>query len=140
MSGCVFCDIVAGRAPATVVADWPGAIAIVPLCPVVDGHVLVIPRTHVTDAARNPLITGRTMLRAAEYAAAQGLPFNLITSAGREATQSVFHLHIHYVPRAAADQLMVPWGTLHGEDPKAPHNCKGMVEAHATIRALVGAS
>lgn len=46
---CVFCEIIAGRAPATVIRDWPDALAIVPLKPVTDGHTLVMPKIHSTD-------------------------------------------------------------------------------------------
>jgi len=135
---CVFCEIVAGRAPATVVSEWPEALAIVPLGPVVDGHVLVIPRVHVEDAATNAAVTAITSGLAAVYAHEQGRPFNLITSAGREATQSVFHLHIHYVPRAVDDELMVPWGTLHGENPQDPHRCRGMVALEEQLAVVRG--
>lgn len=103
---CVFCEIVADRASATVVHRWTDAIAIVPLGPVVDGHLLVIPTTHVRDALEDPTVTASTMRAAAEIAPH---PCNLITSAGREATQSVFHLHIHVVPRAVDDGLALPW-------------------------------
>lgn len=108
---CVFCEIVAGRAPATVLEEWPGAIAIVPLNPVVEGHTLVIPVEHVTSAASEPTVTADTMYRAALFAR-RFESFNLITSTGRAATQSVPHLHIHVVPRAEDDRLMVPWGTV----------------------------
>lgn len=105
---CPFCEIVAGRAPATVVRDWPDTLAIVPKGPVVDGHTLVIPRQHVADFGENPTVSATTMARAAELADGLG-PMNLITSRGREATQSVFHLHLHLVPRAANDGLSLPW-------------------------------
>jgi histidine triad (HIT) family protein len=106
---CPFCEIVAGRAPATVVREWDDALAIVPLGPVVDGHVLVIPREHVTDFADDPVVSATTAYRAAELAGESGQPMNLITSRGREATQSVFHLHLHLVPRAEGDGLALPW-------------------------------
>lgn len=106
MSGCVFCQIVNDEAPATILRRWTDAIAIVPLDPVVEGHTLVIPIEHVWDASESPLVAGRTMARAAEMAKP---PFNIITSAGREATQSVFHLHLHIVPRAENDGLALPW-------------------------------
>jgi histidine triad (HIT) family protein len=108
---CVFCAIVAGRAPATVVAEWPETIAIVPLGPVVDGHVLVIPRLHVLNAAEEPDITASAMYRAAQYARDLEQPFNIITNAGAAATQSVWHLHLHVVPREFGDGLVLPWGT-----------------------------
>lgn len=133
MSGCVFCGIVAGRAPATIVGSTPHTLIIVPLGPVVDGHVLVIPRQHVADAAEDLTVTADVMADAAAWAGHQGTPFNLITSAGRAATQSVFHLHVHYVPRAEDDGLMVPWGTAWGENPQDPHRCRGMVALQAQL-------
>ncbi|MFI2076568.1 HIT domain-containing protein [Streptomyces triculaminicus] len=108
-AACTFCRIVAGDAPAQVMARWQDAIAIVPLSPVTEGHVLVIPTVHVVDATEDPRVAGVVMQCAAEYAASVGGALNLITSKGREATQTVFHLHIHVVPRAAADGLPLPW-------------------------------
>lgn len=106
---CIFCEIIAGNAPATIVEEWPETLAIVPLGPVVDGHVLIIPREHVADFAQSPAVTAATMKRAAEYAAGRHDSANVIISMGRAATQSVQHLHIHVVPRAVDDKLMVPW-------------------------------
>jgi histidine triad (HIT) family protein len=105
---CPFCAINTGRAPATFVQEWSDAIAIVPLNPVVDGHILVIPKTHVRDFADDPEVSAATMRRAAELAQ-DAQPMNVITSRGVEATQSVFHLHLHLVPRAANDGLALPW-------------------------------
>ncbi|WTW93648.1 HIT domain-containing protein [Streptomycetaceae bacterium NBC_01309] len=108
---CIFCDIADGRAPARFLYTWPDALAFVPLNPVTDGHTLVIPRRHVTDFAANPEVSAATMRRAAE--AARGIrpdgQMNLITSWGVEATQSVFHLHLHLVPREKDDGLALPW-------------------------------
>lgn len=106
MSACMFCDIVRGVAPATVVHRWPDALAIVPLGPIVDGHLLVIPVRHVRDAAEDPEVTSEVMRRAAEIVPNPG---NIITSLGVEATQSVFHLHAHVFPRAVDDGLALPW-------------------------------
>lgn len=106
---CPFCEIVARRAPATIVRDWPNTLAIVPLNPVVEGHILVIPKLHVSDFVEAPVTAGETMRRASDLAADLGGPMNLITSRGWEATQSVFHLHLHLVPRAANDGLALPW-------------------------------
>jgi histidine triad (HIT) family protein len=105
-TNCIFCDITFGRAPATVVKKWYDATAIVPLNPVTPGHLIVIPVKHVADTLEDPKITAKTMRRAAQIA--QG-PCNIITSVGREATQSVFHLHIHIVPRSKDDGLALPW-------------------------------
>jgi histidine triad (HIT) family protein len=105
-TNCIFCDIVSGKAPAKIVKAWTSALAIVPLNPVVSGHIIVIPRIHVADALENPEVTGIIMRRASQLA--EG-PCNFITSVGKEATQSVFHLHIHIVPRAKDDGLALPW-------------------------------
>lgn len=106
VSDCIFCAIAAGQAPAKVVREWPDAIAIVPLGPVVEGHTLVIPKRHVADAASDPDTSALTMRHAAEIAP---WPSNIITSIGAPATQSIFHLHLHIVPRAEDDGLALPW-------------------------------
>jgi len=107
---CAFCEIIAGRAPATLVAEWPDAIAIVPLDPVAEGHTLVIPRTHVTHHGENPQTTGVTAARFAELCARYGEPDNhMISNMGRSAGQSVNHLHLHYLPRAQGDGVAMPW-------------------------------
>jgi len=116
---CSFCPIISDlesnvEPDAIVVAEWPDAIAILPRecddkrgC--VDGHTLVIPRLHVPDAAADPLVTAVTMARAAELAANLD-DFNIITSKGKAATQTVFHLHLHVIPRVEGDGLALPWG------------------------------
>lgn len=106
VSDCVFCAIVRGVAPATMVREWNDAIAIVPFGPVVDGHLLVIPKVHVADASSDPEISAVTMRRAAEIVP---WPGNIITSLGAAATQSVYHLHLHVIPRAVDDGLALPW-------------------------------
>lgn len=108
MTDCVFCQIVNGQAPATFAASWDDAVAIEPLALVTPGHLLVIPRQHVADFGEDPEVSAATMRRAAELAE-PGRPMNVITSRGREATQSVFHLHLHLVPRAENDGLALPW-------------------------------
>lgn len=110
MADCVFCEIVAGRAPATYRARGTSSIAIEPLNPVTPGHILVIPRAHVVDALEAPSVTAATMYDATLWANAFELaPLNIITSVGHEATQTVFHLHVHLVPRRDGDGLNLPW-------------------------------
>jgi histidine triad (HIT) family protein len=141
MGECVFCKIVAGRAPADFVlhpGQHPVVVGFAPLGPVVPGHVLFVPKDHVVDAAEDAYVTALTFRAAAAWATSRGGPFNLITSAGEAATQSVFHLHVHYVPRAVDDGLMVPWGTLHGEDPKAPHRCRRVVDLERQLAEARG--
>lgn len=112
MEDCPFCEIVAGRAHAhwLVLRDtWPDVIAIRPLNPVVPDHALIVPKVHVPHFAADPEVSAATMRRAAELMRWSPRPMNLITSLGREATQTVEHLHLHLVPRAAGDGLALPW-------------------------------
>jgi histidine triad (HIT) family protein len=106
---CPFCEIVSGVRPATIVGRWPGALAIVPLNPVTPGHLLVIPTTHVSDATDGPLIFAAVAAYAAQLAGQTTDACNLITSCGSDATQTVFHLHMHIVPRTTDDGLQLPW-------------------------------
>ncbi|MFD4481566.1 HIT family protein [Streptomyces sp. NPDC058471] len=105
---CTFCAIVAGELPATIVREWDDTVAILPRGGCTEGHVLVIPRTHVADAGVDPEVTARTMARAAELMA-EHEDANIITSKGSVATQTQFHLHVHVVPRVEGDGLALPW-------------------------------
>lgn len=118
---CVFCDIVAGTAPATIYEETTLTLAFTPLDPVIEGHMLFISKPHFKDALADPGWTAITMLRAVEYARKFD-DANILTNIGKAAKQSVFHLHIHVVPRKAGDQLMLPWGTT--GNPHDPHWCK----------------
>lgn len=108
---CPFCEIVAGRAPARVVHEWPYALAIVPLEPVVEGHVLVFPKKHTQDFTTSSDGLLWSMVGAAQIARKMGGDVNLITSKGPAATQTVHHLHLHLIPRTADDGLALPWST-----------------------------
>ncbi len=110
---CIFCQIVRGESPAEILMDDFNAWVIRPLNPVVDGHVIVIPTKHQRDFT--PIdgsysfahFVFETAGRYADQFPDQD--FNLITSKGKNATQSVFHLHVHLVPRRKGDGLKLPW-------------------------------
>lgn len=88
--------------------DW--SVAFQPLNPVTPGHFLVVPRKHVASALESPLHAGHAAAFAAELAGLMDLDaFNLITSSGSAATQTVRHLHWHVVPRREDDGLHLPW-------------------------------
>lgn len=109
MTDCVFCKIVEGTEPAEIVQDDGLCIVIKPLNPVVEGHLLVIPKEHVTDFADDYVVSAYAMVTASLYAHYHPGEYNLITSRGPNATQSIFHLHLHIVPRAENDGLALPW-------------------------------
>lgn len=104
---CVFCDIVAGRAEQNRVWEGTDAIAITPRPnPKNDGHLLIIPRRHVVHAAEDPALFGR-MAAWAAYLAVGIKHFNIYTSAGEHASQTVFHLHVHLIPREENDGIVL---------------------------------
>lgn len=108
---CVFCALLASGTPFQ--QEWEDAVALVPLNPVTAGHLLIIPRQHVADAAEDPEVSAAVMRRAAEYAQQVGPGVNIITSVGSAATQTVLHLHLHIVPRRFDDGLTLPWTVEH---------------------------
>lgn len=133
-NACIFCRIVARRAPARMVREWPDAIAFRAKPEMVpDGHILVVPRIHVDDAAVEPKMTGMVAMRAAEVA--QEFEFSNITFAnGGPASQSVFHMHAHVLRRTPQDGLLVPWGTM--GNPYAPHACPRALKAEEKLAEL----
>lgn len=106
-SECVFCERIAKDEYESEVAY--GVVCFEPLNRLIPGHMLFIPRKHVVDAAHDAAVAGRVFEAAALWGARFSPAFNLITSAGRDATQTVFHLHVHYVPRRHGDNLHLPW-------------------------------
>lgn len=104
---CAFCERIKNGA---YVYSNPSCVAFPPLNPVTPGHYLVVPRLHVADALQEPGITADTMEYAVRVAWLKGiLSANFITSVGSAATQTVFHLHIHIMPREEGDGLLLPW-------------------------------
>lgn len=85
-------------------------VAFQSLDPVTPGHFLVVPRRHVRNAITSPADAGHALVFAGQLAEDMGLKAaNFITSAGPAATQTVFHLHVHIVPRIEGDGLALPW-------------------------------
>lgn len=116
--GCVFCDIVAGQAPASVVHTDDAAIAFMDIRPLNAGHLLVIPRVHAPYLADlDPCLGGHLFGVAQRMAAGlrrSGLRcegVNLFLADGEAAFQEVFHVHLHVIPRHAGDgfRLHAKW-------------------------------
>lgn len=105
--GCVFCGRI-DRGEYDYDDTWN--VAFQPLNPVTPGHFLVVPKKHVSNAFASPTLAGRALTFAAFLANQMDLgAANFITSAGSAATQTVFHLHVHVVPRRENDGLHLPW-------------------------------
>jgi histidine triad (HIT) family protein len=112
---CLFCQIVAHEAPAQFIDEDELTVTFMDINPATRGHALVVPRRHAEDllevepddlaaAARS---AQRLARRVAERLGADGV--NLLNSCGRAAWQTVFHFHIHVIPRYVHDPLRLPW-------------------------------
>jgi histidine triad (HIT) family protein len=118
---CLFCKIVAGEIPATIVAQDERTIAFMDINPATRGHALVIPREHAADVhAIDPedlqavaVVAQRLAGRAVEQLGAAGV--NLLNSNGPAAWQTVFHFHLHVIPRYEGDPLRLPWVPAPGD-------------------------
>lgn len=120
---CVFCAIAAGDAPAIRIHEDDNYMAILDIRPFTRGHTLVIPKQHSVDLTDTPAETlagmvavGQRIARAAratELADATNIGIN----DGRAAFQTVFHIHLHVLPRREGDKLSVARGLLLRRDP-----------------------
>jgi histidine triad (HIT) family protein len=102
MSGCIFCKIVGGEIPSTVVLDRGRVFAFRDLSPQAPTHILVVPKEHVRDAASLIASDGHLLAEmvtaANELAVADGIDssgYRLVLNVGPDAGQTVFHLHLH---------------------------------------------
>jgi histidine triad (HIT) family protein len=124
VENCVFCAIVAGRAPAHRLLEDEHAVSFLNIAPATTGHALVVPRRHAEglwdledeEHARVARAAGRVarLLRVA----LQPAGMNLVHATGTAAWQSVFHFHLHVVPRYRADELQVMWQAERAPDPE----------------------
>ena len=112
---CIFCKIAAGELPAQIVDEDERTIAFMDINPATRGHLLVIPRRHSRDLeeiepedlAAVALTAQRMARRVFERLDADGV--NLLNSCRAAAWQTVFHFHIHVIPRYEDDPLELPW-------------------------------
>src|ERR1700716_3676227 len=112
---CIFCKILAGELPATIVDEDERTIAFMDIAPATRGHALVIPRAHAADILSVEtedlfavaVASQRLAARANERLHADGV--NLLNSCGAAAWQTVFHFHVHVIPRYHGDPLRLPW-------------------------------
>jgi histidine triad (HIT) family protein len=112
---CLFCKIVAGEIPGTKVAEDERTVAFMDINPATRGHLLVVPRAHArdlleiddTDLAACASAARRLAQRVKDRLGADGV--NLLNSCGSAAWQTVFHFHIHVIPRYEDDPLRLPW-------------------------------
>ena len=118
---CLFCKIVAGEVPSTMVDEDERTIAFMDINPATRGHALVVPREHSRDLLQVPdedlaacaAAARRLARRASERMGAAGV--KLLNSCGPAAWQTVFHFHVHVIPRYEDDPLKLPWVPEQGD-------------------------
>ncbi len=112
---CLFCKIVGGEIPSTRVDEDDRTVAFMDINPATWGHLLIVPREHAVDLLEVPAadldacgrMAQRLAGRAMDRLGADGV--NLLNSCRPAAWQTVFHFHVHVIPRYADDPLRLPW-------------------------------
>ena len=124
MEDCLFCKIIAGEIPSTKVYEDDTVYVFKDINPITPVHYLLIPKQHICCAAKitpeNSAVVAHIYEVAAKIAADQGLTdgYRIVTNCGENAGQTVFHFHIHLIPRNNEDHVGVTWtpGKLTEED------------------------
>ena len=112
---CIFCKVIAGEIPGEIVDSDDRTITVMDINPATRGHVVVIPREHAEnllevseeDLAATMGAVRRMVERMQSTLGPAG--FNVLNNMGRAAWQSIFHFHVHVIPRYADDPLQLPW-------------------------------
>jgi len=112
---CIFCGIVAGEVPGQIVDSDESTVAFMDINPATRGHALVVPRRHSADLLEIPDedlaatfgAVRRLAQRMKDVLEPDGI--NVLNSCGSAAWQTVFHFHVHVIPRYEDDPLKLPW-------------------------------
>lgn len=121
---CVFCEIVAGTAPAVRVYEDDDYLGFLDIRPFTRGHTLVIPKQHSVDLTDTPapilaglLTVGQRIAVATRSSGLAATGNNVAINDGKSAFQSVFHIHLHVIPRRDGDKVSFVKGMLVRRDP-----------------------
>ena len=123
MSECIFCRIANGEIPSATLYEDDDFRVILDLGPASKGHALILPKSHAANIYELPdELAGKAMVLAKKMAgrmteALECDGFNIVQNNGEVAGQTVFHFHMHMIPRYEGDQVNVTWkpGTLTDE-------------------------
>lgn len=118
---CIFCKIVAGQIPCFKLYEDADTLAFMDINPGNDGHALAIAKAHHPDLyAMPPALLGAVAATAQRVAKAVKTALspdgiNMVQANGKGAEQSVFHFHLHILPRRIGDDLKMNWGHRPGD-------------------------
>ena len=118
---CLFCKIIAGEIPCFKLFENDETLAFMDINPANEGHALVIPKEHsrdvytVSDAAIAATVATAKKIAAAIDKTLNPDGLNLLQCNGPAAAQSVFHFHMHVLPRRKGDELKLNWGLRPGD-------------------------
>jgi histidine triad (HIT) family protein len=118
---CLFCQIIAGDIPGQIVDRSERTVAFMDINPATRGHALVVPRRHARDLVEIEPDELAATIQAAQHLARRMMDrlgpdgINLLNSCGAAAWQTVFHFHIHVIPRYSDDPLRLPWTPRPGD-------------------------
>jgi histidine triad (HIT) family protein len=122
MDNCIFCKIAKGDIASFKIYEDDTLFAFLDINPVVDGHLLIIPKTHHENIFDTPdevlekisILSKKLAITLKEKLNAKAV--NILNASGKEAQQSVFHLHFHIIPRFENDEKNL---SFHGEKKEA---------------------
>ena len=123
MDNCIFCKIAAGEIPSATIYEDDDFRVILDLGPATKGHALILPKQHYKDLTELPDdLAGKAIVLAKKIVTVmkEALPcdgYNVVQNNGTAAGQSVFHFHMHLIPRYEGDNAHILWkpGTLTDE-------------------------
>ena len=123
MSDCIFCKIANGEIPSATLYEDEDFRVILDLGPASKGHALILPKAHAANiyeisddmAAKAMILAKKMATKMTEALKCDG--FNIVQNSGEPAGQTVFHFHMHLIPRYEGDQVGITWkpGTLTDE-------------------------
>jgi histidine triad (HIT) family protein len=115
MEDCLFCGIVAGDVPAQIVDSDEHTVSFMDINPATRGHALVVTRAHATDLMdvsdedlEHTMIAARRLARRMDETLEPD-GFNVLNACRPAAWQTIFHYHLHVIPRYEDDPLKLPW-------------------------------
>ena len=115
MSDCIFCKIAGGDIPSYTVYEDEDFRAIMDIAPAAKGHVIILPKAHVANvfelgddiAAKIYVVAKKIAIAVKEVTGCDGV--NILQNNGEAAGQTVFHLHMHVIPRWKEDGIKITW-------------------------------